>query len=185
MIAILGWGSLLWEDAPEFDRWHDDWRLDGPTLPLEFSRVSTRREGALTLVIDHEAGSPTVVAWTRSRRCTLDDAVADLRCREGTIIRNIGRYGEDDSVSRNDRAHAAIADWARSCDERAVIWTALPSNFHETTKEQFSIEAAKRYLDSLPPRGKVKAAEYIRRAPQFVRTSLRAAVEIEPWFPGG
>jgi hypothetical protein len=23
-IAILGWGSLLWEDCPEFDKWHDN-----------------------------------------------------------------------------------------------------------------------------------------------------------------
>jgi hypothetical protein len=29
-IAILGWGSLLWEDRPEFDEWHDNWRSDGP-----------------------------------------------------------------------------------------------------------------------------------------------------------
>jgi hypothetical protein len=50
-IAILGWGSLLWEGGAEFDRWHDEWRLDGPVLRLELSRVSSRRLDALTLVI--------------------------------------------------------------------------------------------------------------------------------------
>ena len=31
-IAILGWGSLLWDDAANkrFDRWHDRWRDGGP-----------------------------------------------------------------------------------------------------------------------------------------------------------
>lgn len=42
-IALLGWGSLLWEGGAEFDRGHDEWRLDGPELKLEFSRVSTSR----------------------------------------------------------------------------------------------------------------------------------------------
>lgn len=48
-IAILGWGSLLWEGGQEFDTWHGPWQYDGPTLKLEFSRVSKKRLGALTL----------------------------------------------------------------------------------------------------------------------------------------
>ena len=90
-IAILGWGSLLWEDSPDFDRWHEAWEDDGPTLKIEFSRVSTSRLGALTLVIDEEHGAPTRVAWCLSKRTNTDDAVCDLRCREGTTLKNIGR----------------------------------------------------------------------------------------------
>jgi len=44
-VAILGWGSLLWEGGSAFDKWHDDWRCDGPILNLEFSRVSASRLG--------------------------------------------------------------------------------------------------------------------------------------------
>jgi hypothetical protein len=25
-IALLGWGSLLWEGGPDFDRWHGPWQ---------------------------------------------------------------------------------------------------------------------------------------------------------------
>src|SRR5256885_15588809 len=57
-IAILGWGSLLWEGGADFDRHHEDWQFDGPTLRLEFSRMSPSRLGALTLVIDPLHGSP-------------------------------------------------------------------------------------------------------------------------------
>jgi hypothetical protein len=39
-IAILAWGSLLWEGGAEFDRWHGQWKFDGPTLELEFCRIS-------------------------------------------------------------------------------------------------------------------------------------------------
>jgi hypothetical protein len=46
-IAILGWGSLIWEVHPAFDVYHWEWLADGPTLKLEFSRKSTSRKGAL------------------------------------------------------------------------------------------------------------------------------------------
>ena len=58
-IVILGWGSLLWDKTHrEFDRHHSKWKLDGPTLKLEFSRESASRLNALTLVIDpiHDSG---------------------------------------------------------------------------------------------------------------------------------
>lgn len=48
-IAILGWGSLLWDERPEFDQHHGVWQFDGPHLNLEFSRKSSSRENALTL----------------------------------------------------------------------------------------------------------------------------------------
>jgi hypothetical protein len=45
-IAILGWGSLIWDSkhprAPEFDKWHEAWMDNGPRIKLEFSRISTR-----------------------------------------------------------------------------------------------------------------------------------------------
>src|SRR5215471_15172886 len=83
-IAILGWGSLLWEGGPEFNGQHTNWAYDGPSLSIEFSRISAKRLGALTLVIDDEHGTPTTVAWCLSKRTKLEDAICDLRNREGT-----------------------------------------------------------------------------------------------------
>lgn len=62
-IAILGWGSLLWDQRAEFDKKHEDWQFDGPSLMLEFSRVSQTRNGALTLVLDFNNGKPCQVAY--------------------------------------------------------------------------------------------------------------------------
>jgi len=67
-IAILGWGSLLWDPCEEFDRWHDKWRYDGPILKLEFSRISTKRGEALTLIVDSKDGVENTVAWCLSTR---------------------------------------------------------------------------------------------------------------------
>jgi hypothetical protein len=182
-IAILGWGSLLWEGGADFDRWHDEWRPDGPVLKLEFSRVSSSRLNALTLVIDSEHGVPNTVAWCLSRRRDPDDAIADLRSREGTIPKNIGRiflaqFGDDQP---DDQPTRDIATWARA-HALDVVWTKLASNFESEVKRPFSVAEAVAHLKRLPAPGKAKATEYVWRAPEFISTPLRSALQKEPWF---
>lgn len=183
-IAILGWGSLLWEGGAEFDKWRTDWEYDGPILKIEFSRLSKRRLRALTLVIDDEHGAPTTVAWCLSKRARFEDAVCDLRSREDTTTDQIGSVmiPPKGTPSKNASAQRPIEAWARAKKLDAVIWTALGSNFKEKTKNAFSVATAIEHLQSLSPEAKVKAAEYIWRAPDFVRTPLRAAIQVEPWF---
>jgi len=183
-IAILGWGSLLWEGGPEFDSWIEPWRYDGPALKIEFSRVSEKRLGALTLVIDTENGLSTQVAWCLSKRAKLEDAVADLRCREGTTNENIGcvcldeRPAPPNTLEKED----SIVAWARERKLDAVVWTALKSNFKEKVNKPFSVKAVVAYVKTLSPAGKAKAAEYVWRAPDFVQTAVRSALQHEPWF---
>ena len=181
-VAILGWGSLLWEGSA-FDKWHDDWRYDGPILKLEFSRVSASRLNALTLVIDRDNGQPNRVAWCLSRRDHSVLTHADLQSREGTTARNIGRIllAQLD-LSPTDRSAADIAAWARTQALDAVVWTRLSSNFESATRVPFSIENAEAYLRNLPSPGKTKAAEYLSQAPEFINTALRTAVQKEKWF---
>lgn len=183
-IAILGWGSLLWEGAAEFDRWHEQWDYDGPTLKIEFSRISETRLGALTLVIDEDHGSPTTVAWCLSKRQNPEDTICDLRCREDTTIKNIGRIFVASYVEcfdRNNEEHA-IAAWAKEKQIDVVAWTSLKSNFKEKAKRTFSVEEVISYVKTLDSEGKVKAAEYVWKAPNFVQTPVRAALQREPWF---
>lgn len=183
-IGILGWGSLLWEGGAEFDRWREAWRYDGPTLSIEFSRISKRRLGALTLVIDPEHGVPTVVAWCVSKRATLNNAVWDLRSREDTTVKNIGQLlvSPKAETPASSGTEDPLVLWARSNQLEAVVWTALTSNFERKRKEPFSVTAVVAYVKTLNPEGKAKAAEYIWRAPDFVRTPVRSAIQVEPWF---
>ncbi|MGP0591400.1 hypothetical protein ACTRXD_02530 [Nitrospira sp. T9] len=183
-IAILGWGSLLWEGGVEFDRWHEQWHYNGPTLKIEFSRVSKTRLGALTLVIDEEHGSPTTVAWCLSKRQIPEDAICDLRCREGTTIKNIGRIFVASNVEccEGNNEKNAIVGWAKEKEIDVVVWTALKSNFKEKAKRPFSVEEVVSYVKTLNSEGKVKAAEYVWKAPNFVQTRVRTALQREPWF---
>lgn len=182
-IALLGWGSLLWEPSHEFDEHRGDWRYNGPTLSLEFSRVSTSRLGALTLVIDEGHGVPTTTAWCLSKRARAEDAVADLRCREGCPLRHIARLDVPGADGQQpEGAAVAIAHWARERKLDVVVWTALPSNFQEEVQRPFELNAAIDYIQQLPAAAKVRAAEYVWRAPEFVKTPLRDALQQEPWF---
>lgn len=186
-IAILGWGSLLWDRKADFDDQHGGWQFDGPHLQLEFSRVSQTRNDALTLILDTTNGRPCQVAYTFSKRKNPDDAISDLRCREGTTLNNIGFYFSDGSrkQSRDADSLKAIAAWASNNKIDVVIWTDLSSNFKEKSKckAPFSVENALRHLQEIDAEGKAKAAEYVWRAPGFINTPLREVLHSQPWFP--
>lgn len=183
-IGILGWGSLLWDPRPDFDDQIGGWDFEGPTLNLEFSRISTSRSGSLTLVIDDEHGAPCKVAFALSKRRSLNDALADLQCREGTIPKRIGWISKDSTEVGQPDVPEGLKVWVKKTSLDYVVWTGLPSNFKEEHPEQkdFSVEQAIAYLANLPAEGKAKAAEYIWRAPELVKTPLREAIQIEPWF---
>lgn len=190
-IAILGWGSLIWDKRSDFDDWHDDWQNEGPLLDLEFSRISGKtRKHALTLVIDSENGVPCPAQFALSKRKKPEDAIADLRCREGTIMRLMGFYFADNSRVCVPPVPTSIAPWAAAKGIDVVVWTGLPSNFKgEKTKlglkesdAMFSVGNAIAHLQSLPADGKAMAAEYVWRAPAYVDTPLRRVLQAAAWF---
>jgi hypothetical protein len=134
-------------------------------------------------VIDDQVGAPIQVAWCLSTRQTIEDAICDLRSREGTTVENIGRV-------RLDPEHPPFADpptpqdlivrWARQKNLDAVIWTALKSNFQKRKKQPFSLDAAVPHVRAPSPTAKAKAAEYVWRAPGFVKTPVRSVLQREP-----
>lgn len=176
-IALLGWGSLLWEGGKTFDDWHEPWQCDGgPLLKIEFSRVSSSRGGALTLVIDPENGTAFSVAWCLSRRELVGEAIDDLCKREQTTERNIGRFGVAGEMGCHDTDSLnSIGTWAVERELEGVVWTDLRSNFAEKMGVPFSVDSALRYLNSLKGDSRKKAVEYFQRAPSFVQTPLRQA----------
>jgi hypothetical protein len=173
-IAILGWGSLLWDSRPEFDQWHGPWQHDGPVLKIEFSRISISRSGALTLVLDARAGGDIQAAYCLRLRSSPSQAVEDLRKREGTTTANVGYVRPNgEGKSRTSRTRSVIAAWAKARALDAVVWTDLQSNFPEKTGKPFSVDAAMAYLQGLTEEGRRAAFDYISNAPDFVDTPLR------------
>ena len=138
-IAILGWGSLIW-DQQELPKVKGAWVKGGPALPIEFSRVSESRGGILTLVIDPRNGIDAATKFAVSSRRDILDAVCDLRTREGT---GLSRVGYVNLVSGSQRSNAmpetgnVVRRWALKNGFDAVIWTDLLSSFQKKVKKPF------------------------------------------------
>jgi hypothetical protein len=190
-IAVLGWGSLLWD--PQDLQLAAPFTLTGPNLPIEFCRVSKNLR--LTLIIDETYGTLCQTYAATSAFTTLDDAIENLREREA--MPSAADVGFIDLAS-NDRARAAakrhphatetIADWTRTAGYDAAIWTALDSHFESRTAEPFSVNAALRFLENLEqldPDAFARALTYIRRAPEATQTPVRDRVTAQWPEPAG
>lgn len=173
-IAILGWGSLIWD--PRGLPREGVWQKPGPILPLEFSRVS--RDCRLTLVLDPEYGDLCETYFILSPRADLDDAIRDLRVREETRTSSIG-FVDLERDRRNGRYAAsikAITGWATDSGFQGVVWTDLEGNFETETAKPFTVPNAVAYLGGLPATAKKNAMRYIRNAPEEISTPLRRGV---------
>src|SRR5690606_16869015 len=105
---------------------------DGPGLRLEFARVSSSRKGALTLVLVNEPiGQVCTVSYSMIDRMELEDAICDVRRREGCNIADIGycRIDTAEGRGRDPAVMTAVRAWGESKSFDAVVWTDLPENF--------------------------------------------------------
>jgi len=136
-------------------------------------------------VIDPANGQKCQSSFAISSRKRLEDAIGDLRCREGTVLRRIGFVDLDSGAERSsvfpDLA-GSLRKWAQDRGFASVVWTDLPSNFNEDGRGLFSVERAAEHLRKLTGDGPGKAKEYISRAPENIRTPLRAYLEQADWW---
>ncbi len=175
-IAILGWGSLIWQPKNlDFDK-ELNWNSGGPYLPLEFSRIS--EDGRLTLVIDSKAKEVQTL-FSVSTHSILEDAISNLAVREGSNVNRIGYYEKsNDTFSPiNFTWQKQIKKWIDQTDIDAVIWTNLSKKFKDKINLSHSEENVIKYLESLSENKKVLAEEYIRKAPQQIQTTMRKKIE--------
>ena len=169
-IAIIGWGSLIW--SPGSLVLGSRWFKDGPTLPLEFARISNRDRA--TLVIS-EFGSPQRTYWVYASSDNPDSVVSELGRREGT--RRIDFTLSDGTVSqgRSVQTGSSMSQWLAGHPElHACVWTGLGSNWIEKRGQAFSVEDALKYLTERPDASEAK--EYIQKAPAQIQTPLRQTV---------
>ena len=182
--AVVGWGSLIWD--PRELSVAIDFSLSGPILPIEFCRVSgiDKPPRRLTLVIDDDIGVRCQTYVALSTFDDLEAAKENLRVRERLAdVNGIGfavKGGASSvrAMERHPKAVTAIEAWLAASDFDAVIWTALANNFADRAGEAFSVDAAIRFLEALPEVELREALKYIRKAPEPVKTSVRAAVSL-------
>ena len=185
-VAILGWGSLLWDLADLAPKVDGPWRMGaGPRLPLEFSRISPKRKGSLVVVIDPDHGAECPTHAIASRRGTVAAAALDLRLRErATGLRHIGSYCARTGRARGSTRETVtrVAAWTRRTGAKGAVWTDLPRNFEAWTGTPFSVEAGLAYLAGLTGAGAVEARRYIDGAPATTVTPLRRRLSRAPWW---
>ncbi|MBE7653925.1 hypothetical protein F7643_12425 [Tenacibaculum finnmarkense genomovar finnmarkense] len=185
-IAILGWGSLIWQPKElAFDK-EQDWQNKGAILPIEFARIS--KNGRLTLVITSE-GTELEALYATSTYKMVEEAVLNLAVREGSRRLSIGSYiKKDDIFNRNDfKFKKNIKNWIEQTDFDAVIWTNLGEKWkiEENGNERLiSKEKRLEYLKELRGNTSVLAEEYIRKTPVQITTKYRKLIEKElKWLP--
>lgn len=185
-ICLLAWGSLVW-DKRDLPKIRMDWARGGPALPIEFSRISESRDDILTLVIDPKNGVRIPTRFSDSSRSYLEDAICDLRSREGTIYSRIGFVDLVNGTSRCNaypEAEIELRKWASDNKYDAVVWTDLSSNFYEYKEKKisFSVENAIEHIKSLKRNATKSAFKYIHRAPEEADTPFRNVIQKDDWY---
>lgn len=186
-IACIGWGSLLWD--PRSLPLREPFREGGPRLPVEFSRVA--RDGRVTLAIDPEAREIDTY-FCRLEVDSVSEAVAALGRRERIEPE---RHAEWIGLEALGAGEASRGEADRRTRERmrvflaqegleAVVWTALPRRGSDGRFEAPTTEALLDHLHALDGPARVRAEEYVRRAPAAVDTVRRRAFEASlGWTP--
>lgn len=184
-IAVIGWGSLLWDLDVLAGNVTGGWNFGtGPALPLEFSRISPKRKHGLVVIIDPVFGIPCPTSYIHSKREDVGDAAMDLAERERAPIERIG-YARQEAGERECSVTALdgiLTDWLVQESLDACVWTDLPANFEEHVGETFSINRAVKYLKSLEPASLAEAKRYIENAPAETVTPLRTALAANDWW---
>ena len=183
-IAILGWGSLIWN--PKLLQYNTTfgWQKDGPMLPLEFSRIS--KDFRLTIVLE-PAAKLVQSLYAISTNTILEEAVLNLAVREGSGRRAIGYYDKNNNKSHSESFEYVenIKEWLAIHPEiEAVIWTNLGGNWKETDRLKSNTRNRIDHLKALDGPFKAIAEEYIRKAPIQIATNFRQEIEKElKWYP--
>jgi hypothetical protein len=138
----------------------------------------------VTLVIDPRAeGIQTYV--TLLSVSTLEEAVEQLGVREKIAPPRRSEWVGLQTRDRPDRnrgdtgsgVRESIADWLGGQPLDAVVWTALPARGPSGDFERPELDVLLTHLESLTGSARARAEEYIRRAPQTVRTPYRRRFE--------
>ncbi|HEV2174032.1 MAG TPA: hypothetical protein VGR71_10710 [Nitrospira sp.] len=173
-IAVLGWGSLVW-DPGDLLIVDNAWHKGGPVLPIELSRLSSRR-GHFTYVIDPTNGARVPTRYGISVYEVLEDAIGNLARREACASTAIGYTVSNDSELHRARKGVPweeIRKWAQHAETDAAIWTDLGPKLLNSWNE-WSVERALHYWKTaIPPDRLPDAARYASSAPPEIDTEFR------------
>ena len=183
-IAILGWGSLIWDIEILAPHVEGEWQMAaGPRLPMEFSRISPKRKMGLVVCLDPEVGVACPTHAIESARQNIHAVEQDLAARERAPLSLIGAWHQSGvSRGRMPEVVANVKDWCVRYGWSGAVWTDLEPNFQAHTTQRFSVETGIAYLKTLGGENLAEAVSYIENAPTHTRTPLRDALKNDPWW---
>lgn len=179
-IAVIGWGSLIWdiEKNTENDfRVTTPWHKNGPKLPVEFLRVSDggpEKNGRLTLVIALDGFTciePVTTLWALSEFRDLKIAKENLRKRERCNISMIGCV--NNGVDYGKPTERIISAWLTKIAADVAIWTNLDPR--DINNIDDAVDYAREKAEINP-----KIKEYICKTPKQIETKVRKELQKEP-----
>lgn len=185
-IAVIGWGSLIWDLDDLAPKVEGTWLMGGgPVLPMEFSRVSPKRLQALAVCLDPTFGAPCQTNAIISVRDDIHAAAEDLRVRErAKHITQIGHIHPESGAlhTRIPELGPILAEWCAATGAIGAVWTDLDDNFEAVTGQAFNLRTAIAYLSSLTGQSRKEAVRYITLAPAATDTPLRRALIEHDWW---
>lgn len=183
-IAILGWGSLIWDLETLTPHTTGDWLMEaGPRLPMEFSRISPKRKLGLVVCLDPLVGVDCMTNVIRSTKSDISHTIDDLAARERAPLDLIGAVHSDGlQKGRMPEVCDAVSVWCETNGWDGAVWTDLEPNFFDYTNQSFSIDAGLAYLRTLSGENLIEAHNYIESAPHQTRTPLRTALSEDAWW---
>lgn len=167
-IACLGWGSLIWKSGalPV----EGNWQQDGPSVPVEFSRISDGGELATAICLN---ATPVPVLWAWLAEDDLARACRALKAREAIPDERTDGVG---SMIVPARPAGMLAEWASARKIDVLIWTALPARSAAIEGRIPSQAEALAYLTSLSGDTLAHARDYIEQVPAQIDTPGRRAI---------
>jgi len=182
VVLVIGWGSLIWDLDDLAPKVEGPWRMGaGPSVPLEFSRVSAKRKMGLAVCIDFDHGAPCPTHVIASRRADAFEARVDLAVRERAPEPLIGVWCAR-SGRGEGRSAPLVADWCASVGAAGAVWTDLTSNYLDHHPQGFSLDHAEGYLSGLKGESRDEAVRYIENAPAGTDTPLRRRLTSRAWW---
>lgn len=187
-IVVLAWDFLVSEPGG-LPVAGGKWSGDGPSLPLELSRVTPQWTLALSLC---RGAEPSSVFWAYLEAEKVSQAVWLLSQRLGCQPENVGFLDLESGefwCRTVDEHVETIRRWAEEKNQagediRVIIWSDLKPDFEKRARRELTPENVIAYLKGLRPEVKDKAREYIRNIPTRIRTPILDAVraaEKEIW----
>lgn len=176
-IAIIGWGSLLGKNKAL--NLSNDWKGDGPSLPLEFAYISKSK--SLTLALN--PSSPIVQThWALGSFDSLDTARESVARLSRAKIDEIGFLSKDDKSSSKKTSpemQKELINWLVEKSLDKIIWLDRRSNFQEVTHLEFTLDTAVDYIMGLGKNEALAMERYVISTPEQIETPLRDSLRRE------